>query len=73
MTEVVSAKGYVIARYSEAIQIYYKNAFFYTYLTISYLIFAIFTINANQGLHSYGMMSYLHRNPLGLHRSVEKI
>jgi hypothetical protein len=25
MTEAVSAKGYVIARYSEAIQIYYKK------------------------------------------------
>ncbi|MDR0830655.1 MAG: hypothetical protein LBN95_11185 [Prevotellaceae bacterium] len=30
-------------------------------------------LNFYRAIHSYGMMSYLHRNPLGLHRSVEKI
>ncbi|MDR0829422.1 MAG: hypothetical protein LBN95_04825 [Prevotellaceae bacterium] len=25
-----------------------------------------------RAIHSYGMMSFLHSNPLGLHRSVEK-
>ncbi|MDR0830940.1 MAG: hypothetical protein LBN95_12665 [Prevotellaceae bacterium] len=29
-------------------------------------------LNFYRAIHSYGMMSYLHRNPLGLHRSVEK-
>ncbi|MDR0830403.1 MAG: hypothetical protein LBN95_09900 [Prevotellaceae bacterium] len=30
-------------------------------------------LNFYRTIHSYGMMSYWHRNPLGLHRSVEKI
>ncbi|MDR0830113.1 MAG: hypothetical protein LBN95_08395 [Prevotellaceae bacterium] len=29
-------------------------------------------LNFYRAIHSYGMMLYLHRNPLGLHRSVEK-
>ncbi|MDR0830803.1 MAG: hypothetical protein LBN95_11950 [Prevotellaceae bacterium] len=30
-------------------------------------------LNFYRTIHSYGMMSILYRNPLGLHRSVEKI
>ncbi|MDR0829118.1 MAG: hypothetical protein LBN95_03285 [Prevotellaceae bacterium] len=29
-------------------------------------------LNFYRAIHSYGMILHLHRNPLGLHRSVEK-
>ncbi|MDR0829833.1 MAG: hypothetical protein LBN95_06960 [Prevotellaceae bacterium] len=29
-------------------------------------------LNFYRAIHSYGMILFLHRNPLGLHRSVEK-